>query len=176
MGGSSSKKAKKEEKEEKEGEKEKLEKIDEIIQMNQLNNNPIKVHNPPEYPQPQNKVIEKKKVNEVEDEIKQFEKLVFETNNNINKNINIITDYKNDLMKINRDINSEFNFLNLIKDDFDNSKACIVCCNLNENDQKILSKLEWGEDKINQEEQNKRELIELIKRNRSEILKLIENN
>ena len=79
-------------------------------------------------------------------------------------------------MKINREINNEFNFLNLIKDDFDNTKACILCCNLDEHDQETLSKLEWSKDKINQEEKNKSQMIELIKRNRYDILKLIENN
>ena len=143
--------------------------------MNQLNNRPIKIHNPPENPEPQNRIVEKKKVNEDEDELKKFEKFVFEIDNNINNNLHIISKNKVDLIKINKEINNEFNFLNLIKDDFDNTKACILCSNLNENDQKALSKLEWSEDKINQEE-NKSKLIELIKTNRYDVLKLIKNN
>ena len=107
--------------------------------------------------------------------MKKFEKFVFEIDNNINNNLNIISKNKVELIKINKEINNEFNFLNLIKDDFDNTKACILCSNLNENDQKALSKLEWSEDKINQEE-NKSKLIELIKTNRYDVLKLIKNN
>ena len=151
--------------------------IDEIIQ---INNDPIKIRYPPQNPnpihKPQNQIFEKKKVNEDEDELKKFEIFVHEINNNKYINLNRNQINKVELMEINKEINNEFNFPNLIKDDFDNAKACIFCCNLNESDQNSLNKLEWNKDKINQEETNKSKLIDLIKRNRNDLLKLIENN
>ena len=148
----------------------KKENKDDVIQINNLNNGPIKIHHPPKNPKPQ------KKVDKDEDELKEFERFVHAIDNNINTNLNKISNNKAELMKINREINNEFDFLNLIKDDFDNTKACILCCNLNENDQETLGKIEWNKDKIKQEKKNKSQLIELIKRNRKDILKLIENN
>ena len=155
----------------------KKEDSDDVIQIKNLDNRPIQIHHPPKNPQPQKKSNERKKViNEDEDELKQFERFIRAIDNNINTNLDIISNKKAELMKINREINNEFNFLNLIKDDFDNTKACILCCNLDEPDQETLNKLKWNKNNINQEEQNKTQMIEIIKRNRYDILKLIENN
>ncbi len=75
---------------------------------------------------------------------------------NINNNLKLISNKKIEILKIkseiNKEINNKFNFLNLIKDDFGNAKACILCCNLNESDQKNFVKLGWSHNKKNQEE------------------------
>lgn len=149
---------------------------DDVIQIKNLDNEPIKIHHPPKNHISQNKIIEEKKLNEDEDEYKQFERILDEIDSNININLNITSNTKAKLIKINREINNEFNFSNLIKDDFDNTKACILCCNLDESDQETLYKLEWNKDNINQEKECKNQMIELIKRNRIDILKLIKNN
>ena len=146
----------------------KKENKDDVIQMNHLNKRPIQIHNHTKNPIPQKKVEK--------DELKEFERLVHAINNNISTNLNIISKSKEELNKISREINNEFNFQSLIKNDFDNTKTYILFCNLNENEQKALSKLEWSKDKSNQEEKNKEQLIKLIKKNRYDILKLIENN
>ena len=146
----------------------KKENKDDVIQMNNLNKRPIQIHNHNKNPIPQKKVDK--------DELKEFERLVHAINNNISTNLNIISKSKEELNKISREINNEFNFQSLIKNDFDNTKTYILFCNLNENEQKALSKLEWSKDKSNQEEKNKEQLIKLIKKNRYDILKLIENN
>ena len=138
----------------------KKENKDDVIQMNNLNKRPNQIHNH----------------HKDEDELTEFERLVHAINNNISTNLNIISNSKEELNKISREINNEFNFQSLIKNDFDNTKTYILFCNLNENEQKALSKLEWSKDKSNQEEKNKDQLIKLIKRNRYDILKLIENN
>ena len=83
-----------------------------------------------------------------------------------------IKNYINDQADINQKINMNFYFSQYIKDDFEKTKTHILCCSgLNDNDAKLINKLEYN-DFLKDEENNKKKILQIINKNTKEIISL----